>query len=396
MKTDMQNVSVLNDLAEAAPAAQAVSWSPSNKQPGNGNGAYLTSKDTFLEMTTDANQKPKRGSHLRSFSHDSALTKNSRATTQVPGSSDGDSDITCWSTCGSSMPSTPSICSYNINSLNDGTVTPSTGTEFGDSENPDMYDGSLEIQWMKGKEGSSISTRPRWCDMCDLESEPDVSYDYLQFDVDSTQENANQPQPQCGAHRQESQCQQQRQERFHATEHCMLDGCMAGNAVPFVPMVASFIPEYEQGPVQMPRWKEEAGDKKNKRKKKDKDLSKLNTDPNFSKITTLMIRGIPCGLSQKELLALLDNSGFEGKYDFFYMPWKSSRWNLGYAFINFQETIEAWTFAFTFNGFQLNPARSQKTCTVSPADIQGLESLRKHFRHTSISKHENGPMFLDI
>lgn len=393
----MQNVSVSNDLAEVAPAVQGVSRSSEfNKQPDN--SIYLKSKNTFLEMTTDANQKAKRGSHLRSFSHDSGLTKNSHATTQVPGSSDGDSDITCWSTCGSSMPSTPSICSHHIHLPNDGTVTPSTVSEFGDSENPDMYDGSLEIQWIKGKEGSSTSTRPRWCDMCDLD-EPDVQHGDRQSDVDSTQDHADQPDHQCGTHWHESQCQQQRHEQFHATEHGMLDGCMAGNVVHLVPMVGSFIPEYEQGPVQVPRWQEEAGDTKSKRKKnlkKDKDPSELNPDPNYSKITTLMIRGIPCGLSQKDILSLVDNSGFKGKYDFFYMPRKSSRWNLGFAFINFKETIEAWTFAFTFNGFQLNPARSQKTCTVSPADVQGLDSLRKHFRHTSISKHENGPQFLDI
>lgn len=114
-------------------------------------------------------------------------------------------------------------------------------------------------------------------------------------------------------------------------------------------------------------------------------------------VTTLMIRGIPCSFPQQALISLLNDAGLEGKYNFFYLPRDSNRnSNLGYAFINFVDPQYAEVCAAAFQDVPLAPGRSQKTCTVSAADIQGLSGLWKHFRRTAVSRGSNGPMFLKV
>jgi hypothetical protein len=132
---------------------------------------------------------------------------------------------------------------------------------------------------------------------------------------------------------------------------------------------------------------------------KKQDLKKLNkvAADATEEPTTLMIRGIPCSLSQEALLSLIDNAGLKGKYDFFYLPRDGNRSsNLGYAFINFVDPQSAEFCTATFKGVPLVPARSKKTCTISPGDIQGLPSLWKHFRCTAVRRGSRGPMFLKV
>jgi len=141
------------------------------------------------------------------------------------------------------------------------------------------------------------------------------------------------------------------------------------------------------------RFQKENGDKKKT------NLKKLNPTPSESSdyfgITTLMIRGIPCSFTQEDLLNLIAGADLMEHCDFFYLPTAAnSKSNLGYAFLNFAETLYAWTCAFTFNGLRLDPARSTKICSVSPADIQGIENLRKHFRRTVVNRGPRGPLFL--
>jgi hypothetical protein len=127
---------------------------------------------------------------------------------------------------------------------------------------------------------------------------------------------------------------------------------------------------------------------------KKQDLKKLNKFARSTEITTLMVRGIPCSFTQEALLALIDNAGLQGKYNFFYLPRDGKRSsNLGYAFINFVDQESAEIMTRTFTGCPLAPARSKKVCTVSPADIQGLTGLSKHFRCTAVSRGACGPVF---
>jgi len=141
------------------------------------------------------------------------------------------------------------------------------------------------------------------------------------------------------------------------------------------------------------RFRKENGDKKKT------NLKKLNPAPSessdYSGITTLMIRGIPCSFTQEDLLNLIASADLMEHCNFFYLPTEGkSKSNLGYAFLNFTETLYAWTCAFTFNGLQLDPARSSKICSVSAADIQGIENLRQHFRRTFVNRSPRGPLFL--
>lgn len=137
-----------------------------------------------------------------------------------------------------------------------------------------------------------------------------------------------------------------------------------------------------------------AAAKKNVQKK---DLSKFSGDMNPSDITTVMVRGIPCSFSQGRVLQLLDDAGLAGKFNFFYLPCAGkSPSNLGYAFVNFVDAESASTCQAMLDGVALDPKRSVKLCSIAPADIQGLENLRKHFRRTAISRSTRGPMFLKV
>jgi hypothetical protein len=116
--------------------------------------------------------------------------------------------------------------------------------------------------------------------------------------------------------------------------------------------------------------------------------------------TTLMIRGIPCSITEEELMALMDNADLKGKYDFFYLPTDKRKStgnkvaNLGYAFVNFVDQQSAEHCATTFRGVPLAPSRSLKKCAISPADIQGIPRLWQQFKRAAVSHGGNGPRFL--
>lgn len=116
--------------------------------------------------------------------------------------------------------------------------------------------------------------------------------------------------------------------------------------------------------------------------------------------TTVMIRGIPCSITQEVLMAFLDCAGLKGQYNFFYLPTDTNRnervTNLGYAFVNFVNQQSADLCKASFEGVRLAPERSLKKCAISPADIQGLPSLKKHFCRTLVSRGTHGPMFLKV
>jgi hypothetical protein len=114
-------------------------------------------------------------------------------------------------------------------------------------------------------------------------------------------------------------------------------------------------------------------------------------------ITTLMIRGIPCSHSSEAVRGILDRLSFAGTYDFFYLPKAgNTQSNLGYAFVNFPSPAVAQRCVDTLSSVPLDPRRSTKLCSTAPADIQGLEQLRKFFRRTSVSRGNRGPVFLKV
>jgi hypothetical protein len=144
---------------------------------------------------------------------------------------------------------------------------------------------------------------------------------------------------------------------------------MSQSEVQFAPVMMPVMPMVI--PVMVPMTTEQgfAQQPKAKNSKKDNKKKSSPTKPpasNYSEVTTLMMRGIPCKFSQEDLLTLVDSSGLGDKYDFFYMPYAGSNGsNLGYCFINFRETIDAWTFAFHFQWYA---ARSCSFCQ----DLHGI------------------------
>ncbi|CAK0800980.1 unnamed protein product [Prorocentrum cordatum] len=97
------------------------------------------------------------------------------------------------------------------------------------------------------------------------------------------------------------------------------------------------------------------------------------------KITTMMVSNLPLRLQRSELMDMLDGSGFDGVYDFCYVPSDfHSGMNNGHAFINFHDHgtavrfKEAWHAAAPFRDYS-----DSQTLRVVPARIQGLRANAK-------------------
>lgn len=91
--------------------------------------------------------------------------------------------------------------------------------------------------------------------------------------------------------------------------------------------------------------------------------------------TTVMLRNIPNRYTAEELLAEMIAGGFEGSFDFFYLPidFKTKR-NRGYSFINFFSSDVAARFVKTFDRERLTRYTTQKILEVSPAVTQGFQA----------------------
>jgi len=90
--------------------------------------------------------------------------------------------------------------------------------------------------------------------------------------------------------------------------------------------------------------------------------------------TSLMICNIPCRITQRQLAAVVNSLGFEGKYNFLYAPRArgGSSPCIGYSFINFNSCEDVPGFIRAFTGYQFEGTVSKKRCIVKKARIQGL------------------------
>jgi len=90
---------------------------------------------------------------------------------------------------------------------------------------------------------------------------------------------------------------------------------------------------------------------------------------------TVMLRNIPNRYTAEEVLAEMLALGFEGTFDFFYLPIDfTTKRNRGYSFINFREAADASRFVCAFHGKHWTRHASQKILEVSPALTQGFEA----------------------
>lgn len=100
--------------------------------------------------------------------------------------------------------------------------------------------------------------------------------------------------------------------------------------------------------------------------------------------TTVMLRNIPQKFDREMLLTDLDNRGFKGLYDFFYLPVDFNTTNsMGYAFINFVSEPAVGRFRELYTGLRLSDD-SAKICEVSDAKTQGKARNLEYYRNSSV------------
>jgi len=100
--------------------------------------------------------------------------------------------------------------------------------------------------------------------------------------------------------------------------------------------------------------------------------------------TTVMVRHIPYKYPPQKLLGDIDSAGFQGFYDFFYLPSANRKCsNRGFAFINFSHREIAESFYWKFHGMVLSHMDSEKHVSVMPADVQGFEANAEHYASSS-------------
>jgi len=124
-----------------------------------------------------------------------------------------------------------------------------------------------------------------------------------------------------------------------------------------------------------------ASKKKNSSKKDLSQCPPIGDGP----ITTLMVRNIPCCITQQQLADIIDEMGYDRKYDLLFVPpdgrpTAAGRSNLGYGFVNFISVADAESFAQDFEGYRFKGTASIKVGTTKPAHVQGFENTLQHFR----------------
>jgi len=109
-------------------------------------------------------------------------------------------------------------------------------------------------------------------------------------------------------------------------------------------------------------------------------------------MTTVMMRNLPNNYSRAMLLELMDDEGFNGAYDFIYLPIDfSSTASFGYAFINFVSPPEAERFREHFQNFSKWSVTSEKVCDVTWSNVhQGLAAHIDRYRSSPVM-HDDMP-----
>jgi len=118
----------------------------------------------------------------------------------------------------------------------------------------------------------------------------------------------------------------------------------------------------------------------------------------LSGYATVMIRQVPFKYTQKQLVSEINSNGFDGTYDFFYLPEDAkNNGNRGFGFINFLSANLAAEFYLRYHSQQLKLHQSSTPISVIPAEIQGFdESAESFFNswHLRKRKRHSMPLFL--
>merc|ERR1712070_229381 len=105
-----------------------------------------------------------------------------------------------------------------------------------------------------------------------------------------------------------------------------------------------------------------------------------------------MLRNLPNNMNRDALVQLFDSLGFQGLFNFVYLPIDFSRKsNVGYAFVNLCNAEAASAFQAAFQGFQGWTGSSRKVCeAVWSQPCQGLECHIERYRNSPVM-HEDVP-----
>lgn len=101
--------------------------------------------------------------------------------------------------------------------------------------------------------------------------------------------------------------------------------------------------------------------------------------------TTVLLRNLPSHFSRDAVAEVLDREGFEGRYDFVYVPSKFKTWVvIGHAFVNMVTPLDAQAAERHFQGLAW-PGASGTICDANwSRSQQGLEALVERFRNSPV------------
>jgi len=119
--------------------------------------------------------------------------------------------------------------------------------------------------------------------------------------------------------------------------------------------------------------------------------------PDWSHLTTMMMRNLPNKYTQRMLLTEVNQSGFLGTIDFFYLPIdQETNANRGYGFLNFIAPYYAWAFRNMFEGRRMSRFNSAKVVSVTPATLQGFQANYAHYSSARVNRGDPSarPLFL--
>merc|ERR1712080_501081 len=100
------------------------------------------------------------------------------------------------------------------------------------------------------------------------------------------------------------------------------------------------------------------------------------------------MQNIPNNYTRRLLLILLDDNGFNGLYNFVYLPIDfNTSAGFGYAFVNFVDQESAEKFISQFQGFRDWVMPSKKVCEVMWSKAhQGLDAHVERYRNSPVMK----------
>jgi hypothetical protein len=108
--------------------------------------------------------------------------------------------------------------------------------------------------------------------------------------------------------------------------------------------------------------------------------------------TTMLLENLPRSMTQDDLMHILDEGGFNGLYDFIYLPARTATTSSNQATINFSRHSYGLLLAAHFHGkIFWGVGEGQYSCKAKWSfDIQGLPALLEHYRN-DVSMHSSVP-----